>query len=79
MKSNRKSTQTNFRLEDSVIARMDEICQLSGCTRVELVESLINAEYDRLNGNPQLRLLLEQLRGVAETLREVSPGNPGAQ
>lgn len=69
---NRKSKPLMFRLEESVIVRMDEICHLSGCSRVALVESLVNSEYDRLSGNPQLKALLEQLKTVSDTIKAMN-------
>lgn len=62
----------NLRMEAGIVERMDDLCRLAGCRRVELVESLIAAEYDRVNGNPQLKAILEQLRTVADSIRQMS-------
>lgn len=62
----------NLRMEAGIVEKMDDLCRLAGCRRVELVEGLIAAEYDRVNGNPQLKAILQQLRTVADSIRQMS-------
>lgn len=67
-----KKIAVNLRLSREEVDQLDAICQLAGCTRVQLVGSLVSAEYDRLNGNPQLKALLEQLKTVADTIQAMN-------
>jgi predicted transcriptional regulator len=70
--SAKKTTSVTFRCEDAVAEQLDEICRLSGMKRGDFLISAITAEYDRLQGNPQMKKMLEQMRQIAETMKQMT-------
>jgi hypothetical protein len=71
--ANKKDTvQITFRAPTKVIRQLDEMCSMSGMKRSEFFVNAICSEYDKINGNPQLKKILEQMRGVAEIMKQMN-------
>lgn len=71
MKKAESSTTITLRLPDSTLAKFDELCSVYGMKRSELVKTAIEAEHDRLSGNPEKRKLLEQLRELSKAVKNI--------
>lgn len=80
--ANKKDTmQVTFRAPTAVIEQLDEICSMTGVKRSEFFINAITAEYDKINGNPQLKKMLEQFRQIADTMKQMTgqvPAGSGA-
>lgn len=51
-------------VDPSVYAHMKELCRLSNLRPAQYFSALIEAEYDRLQGNPKVKELLKQLNDL---------------
>ena len=61
-----------FRAPPEVVRQLDELCAMSGIKRSEFFINAICAEYDKVNGNPQLKKMLEQMKQIAETMKQMN-------
>lgn len=61
-----------FRAPVSVIEQLDELCRLSGVKRGDFLINAITLEYDKVNGNPELKKLLEQMRGITIAMKKMT-------
>lgn len=61
-----------FRAPTEVVRHLDELCAMSGIKRSEFFINAICAEYDKVNGNPQLKKMLEQMKQIAETMKQMN-------
>lgn len=66
------SKVTGIRLKPVTVERLDMLAELSGMSRAEYMNMLINAEYDRITGNPKLKALLEQMQVLKRQLDELN-------
>ena len=71
MASKKDTGQITFRAPREVIRHLDEMCAMSGIKRSEFFVDAICSEYDKLQGNPQLKKILEQMREVAEIMKQM--------
>lgn len=72
MNPKKNTIAVTFRCDLSVVDQLDEICKLSGIKRSEFLIGAITAEYDRLQGNPKMKEMLEQLRAISVTMKEMA-------
>lgn len=68
----KNTTAITFRCDVSVADMLDEICRLSGMKRGEFLISVITSQYDKINGNPQLKHMLDQMREIADTMKQMT-------
>ena len=69
---------TGFRFSDDVLAKMDFLCSLTGNTRTSLLASMVCAEYDRYQGNPELQRLLAQMKDMERQMKSMLGKNEAA-
>ena len=62
---------TGFRFSDDVLEKMDFLCSLTGNTRTSLLASMVCAEYDRYQGNPELQRLLAQMKDMERQVKSM--------
>ena len=60
---------TGFRFSDDVLAKMDFLCSVTGDTRTSLLASMVCAEYDRYQGNPELQKLISQMKDMERQMK----------
>lgn len=72
MAKNKDTMQVTFRAPTAVIEQLDELCSMTGVKRSEFFVNAITAEYDKINGNPQLKKMLEQFREIADTMKQMT-------
>ena len=71
--ANKKDTLAiTFRAPSDVIRQLDELCNMMGIKRSEFIITAITSEYDKLNGNPQMKQMMEQLRQIADTVKQMT-------
>lgn len=70
--------QTAFRFSDEVLEKMDFLCSLTGNTRTSLLASMVCAEYDRYQGNPELQRLLTQMKDMERQMKSMLGKNEAA-
>lgn len=69
----RKDTiPVTFRCPVEVVEQLDELCRVAGCKRSEFFITSITSEYDKLNGNPKLKAIMEQFKAITEQMKELS-------
>ena len=61
-----------FRAPTEVVRQLDDLCAMSGIKRSEFFINAICAEYEKVNGNPQLKKMLEQMKQIAETMKQMN-------
>ena len=67
----RKNTiGVTFRCDVAVSEQLDEICRMMGIKRSEFLITAITSEYDRLQGNPKMKEMLEQMKQITETVKQ---------
>ena len=69
---NRK--QIAFYVHMDVYEHMQEICRLLNLRPAQYFTSTIEADYDRLRGNPKTKKFLDQLKALEETLKAMTCG-----
>lgn len=72
MASKKDTVQITFRAPSDVIRMLDELCAMSGIKRSEFLINAIICEFDKVNGNPQLKKMLEQFREISETMKQMN-------
>lgn len=55
-----------LRLSDSDFDKLSVCADAAGVSRAEYLRSYICTSYDQLNGSPELRSLLDQMKSVME-------------
>jgi hypothetical protein len=63
--------QTAFRFSDEVLEKMDFLCTVTGDTRTSLLASMVCAEYDRYQGNPELQKLIAQMKDMERQMKSM--------
>ena len=72
MAKSSESATITFRAPIAVIEQLDELCKLSGIKRSQFLISAITTEYDKVNGNPEVKKLLEQMRQLNEAMKKMT-------
>lgn len=68
----RKNTiAVTFRCDVKVAEQLDELCKIMGIKRSEFLITAITTEYDKMQGNPKLKEMMEQMRMIAETMKQM--------
>lgn len=62
---------TGFRFSDDVLEKMDFLCSVTGNTRTSLLASMVCAEYDRYQGNPELQKLIAQMKDMERQMKSM--------
>lgn len=62
---------TGFRFSDDVLEKMDFLCSVTGNTRTSLLASMVCAEYDRYQGNPELQRLIAQMKDMERQMKSM--------
>ena len=75
MNMKKNTIAVTFRCDSAVAAQLDELCRMMGIKRSEFLISAITSEYDKMQGNPKLKDMLEQFRHITETMKQVT-GQP---
>lgn len=71
--ANKKETmQITFRAPIEVVEQLDELCRMSGIKRSEFIIACITSEYDKMDGNPKLREIMEQFRAISEQMKQLT-------
>lgn len=70
--SNRK--QIAFYVSLEVHQHLMELCRLSNLRPSQYFTSTIEADYDRLQGNPKTKMFLDQLQALEGTLKAITCG-----
>lgn len=72
MNMKKNTIAVTFRCNGAVAAQLDELCRMKGIKRSEFLISAITSEYDKMQGNPKLKDMLEQFRHITETMKQVT-------
>lgn len=74
--ANKKDTVgITFRCPVSVVSQLDELCSISGLKRSQFIISCIVSEYDKINGNSELKKLMDQFKLITEQVKNIT-GQP---
>jgi hypothetical protein len=66
-----ETTQLTFRLPVYVLDQLDELCKLTDSKRSEILINLIIAEYDRIQGNPKMKEIMQQMVDLEQALKGI--------
>ncbi len=72
MASKKDTMQITFRAPTPIVEQLDELCRLSGVKRSEFIITCITSEYDKLNGNPKLKEIMEQFRSISDQMKQLT-------
>lgn len=64
----------NFRFAPDVVDHLDALCRVSDTSRTAFLSSMIEREYDRYQGNPELQKLLAQMQDMKKQLEALTVG-----
>ena len=68
------SPVTSLRLPEDDLRKLDELLEMSRySSRSALISSWIRVEYDRVQGSPELKALLQQMLTLRDQIRSVYP------
>lgn len=65
--------QLSFRMPLSYFDMLDELCKVSGMSRGQYLMSSIEADYEKMEGNPKAKELLEQMKALTDLAKSISP------
>lgn len=72
MNSKKNTIAVTFRCDVAVADQLDEICRMMGIKRSEFLITAITSEYDKLQGNPKMKEMLEQMKQIADTMKQLT-------
>lgn len=72
MNPKKNTIAVTFRCDVAVADQLDEICRMLDIKRSEFLISAITSEYDKMNGNPQMKTMLEQMKQIADTMKQMT-------
>lgn len=71
--------QLGIRLDEETVAHLDELARLMNASRATMLEMLIESEFDRVQGNPKAKAVLEALRAFADTVQALGGEDPSQE
>jgi hypothetical protein len=72
MNPKKNTVAVTFRCDVAVADQLDELCRMMGIKRSEFLISAITSEYDKMQGNPKLKDMLEQFKQITETMKQLT-------
>lgn len=72
MNLKKNTIAVTFRCDVAVADQLDEICRMMGIKRSEFLITAITSEYDKLQGNPKMKEMLEQMKQIADTMKQLT-------
>lgn len=72
MNPKKNTIAVTFRCDVAVADQLDELCRMMGIKRSEFLITAITSEYDKLQGNPKMKEMLEQMKQIAETMKQMT-------
>lgn len=72
MNPKKNTIAVTFRCDVAVADQLDEICRMMGIKRSEFLITAITSEYDKLQGNPKMKEMLEQMKQIADTMKQLT-------
>lgn len=72
MNPKKNTIAVTFRCDVAVADQLDEICRMMGIKRSEFLITAITSEYDKLQGNPKMKEMLEQMKKIADTMKQLT-------
>lgn len=72
MNPKKNTIAVTFRCDVAVADQLDEICRMLDIKRSEFLISAITSEYDKMNGNSQMKKMLEQMKQIADTMKQMT-------
>lgn len=72
MNPKKNTIAVTFRCDVAVADQLDEICRMLGIKRSEFLITAITSEYDKLQGNPKMKEMLEQMKQIADTMKQLT-------
>lgn len=71
MNTKKNTIAVTFRCDVAVADQLDEICRMMGIKRSEFLITAITSEYDKLQGNPKMKEMLDQMKKIADTMKQL--------
>lgn len=72
MNPKKNTVAVTFRCDVAVADQLDVLCRMMGIKRSEFLISAITSEYDKMQGNPKLKDILEQFKQITETMKQMT-------
>ena len=66
----RGTMNITMRLPNETARQLDELCQAYNCKRSEFVIAQIQAQYDKLQGSPVFKQMLDSMNALTAKLKE---------
>ena len=72
MNPKKNTIAVTFPCDVAVADQLDEICRMMGIKRSEFLITAITSEYDKLQGNPKMKEMLDQMKKIADTMKQLT-------
>lgn len=72
MNPKKNTIAVTFRCDVAVANQLDELCRMMGIRRSEFLISAITSQYDKMQGNPKMKEMLEQFKQIADTMKQLT-------
>ena len=72
MNPKKNTIAVTFRCDVAVADQLDEICRMMGIKRSEFLITAITSEYDKLQGNPKMKEMVDQMKKIADTMKQLT-------
>lgn len=73
------SRQVGLRLSEENIRKLDELARITGHNRTTYIASIIENEYDKLEGSPRMKKALKAIRECEEIIRKAALEDEGQE
>lgn len=60
--------QKRFNLAEDTVQRLEELAKIYNKSQTRIIADLIHADYDRLQGNPELKKMISKLNELQDAI-----------
>lgn len=64
--------QITMRVSDEVADHLAELARIAGVSKTQWMVNSIEGDYDKVNGNPKLKELFDQMRELSEKVKQLN-------
>lgn len=77
MNPKKNTIAVTFRCDVKVAEQLDDICRMMGIKRSEFLITAITTEYDRIQGSPTMKEMMESMKRMTEIMKQMTGQGKG--
>lgn len=72
MNPKKNTIAVTFRCDVKVAEQLDDICRMMGIKRSDFLIAAITTEYDRIQGSPELKGMMDSVKQITEAVKRMT-------